>query len=188
MCLGPAGYQSETDTNDSTLAEDLEEDLKRFGFDYEYLGGGKDGWDTEKEGGRCKLVWLLRRLIDLEPTTVVMVLDGYDVRVKSDPGTILKQWGALRYPNVIAGEVLYWPKRDLRSAFNGIGLFEDEDNPIYKYPCSGTFIATAGSLRAQLRNVLGQYPKEQEQDDQFLMQKVVSVSYTHLTLPTILRV
>ena len=182
----PRGAKSTTDTTDWAIplhvlvcatddqrAQPLLADLERYGFAYHQLGKGKPDWDTTKEGGRCKLEWVREALADISEDTAVMVLDGYDVRVQISPDTILQQWGALRWPGIVAGEKLYWPKRDMQADFDAIQryVYEGEDTPAYPYPCSGTLICPRTLLLDGLTWALDTYPEEQ--DDQALVQRMV---------------
>lgn len=180
----PRGAQSATDTQDWATqlivllcatdrqrAKPLIDDLEQYGYTYAVLGKGQPDWNTEKEGGRCKLEWLQKALAAIPDETAVMLLDAYDVRVQIKPQKILEQWGALRWPGIVAGEKLYWPNRDMQAAFDTLPPYEGEDNAIYPYPCSGTLICARKYLFESVSWALDTYPDEK--DDQALVQRMV---------------
>ena len=167
--------------------------LEANGFDVVVLGEGQPHWDTSGEGGRQKLEWLAKWCEEhVDKNWIVLAMDGYDTLMRSSPADILKRYGQMRHPLVVSGETRHWPPRPfdkvnvapvnpekypeppklpgqgIQQAFDALDLYEDDENPRYRYPCSGLFMGDVATLWETLDAALKRMPHEK--DDQAVIQ------------------
>ena len=144
---------------------------ERHGHDITVLGGGESAWNTSGEGGVQKMRWLADWLKVRLPNDIVLVSDGYDVECHASPQRILERYGHMLHPLIVSGEINCWPERGMLDRLNAIPPYPGEDNPVYRFPCSGLMIGPAHTLRRRLEESLREYPGEK--DDQALVQRAV---------------
>lgn len=148
--------------------------LESLGHKVWLLGEGAPNWDTTREGGRCKLEWLLQWLEDPQvrearQKRIVLVSDGYDVTAAdgATPEEILARYGEMGAPLVVSGEIQCWPRRaGYTQDLEALGPYEGEDVALYPYPCSGLWM---GPWDAMERSVRGMLDRQTEKDDQALL-------------------
>lgn len=116
-------------------------DLTILGLDQPWLGGDMSG-----PGGGQKINLVNQYLKDLDPTDLVMFVDGYDVVVHDDLRTIHDRFLDFDCDILFAAEKNIWPDKTIADAFP-----EPEEG--YRFLNSGCFIGYVDALRSIIEEV-----------------------------------
>lgn len=123
----------------SCAANDI--NLTILGLDQPWLGGDMSG-----PGGGQKINLVNEYLKDLDPTDLVMFVDGYDVIVHDDLQTIHDRFLDFDCDILFAAEKNVWPDDSIADAF-------PEPEVGYRFLNSGCFIGYVDALRSIIEEV-----------------------------------
>ncbi len=160
-----------TDYNDGMKR--LEKSLKRFGYNYEFLGvghkwfGGDDIINYPGAGQKINILKTrLQEIIKEGVNPLILFLDGYDTIVLRSCFDLIDTYNKMGVKVLFGAEKSCWPDTNLASQY--------PDTPLdWKYLNSGQFIGRAQDIL----NILDEEVKDSDDDQLYYSKKFLTNQY-----------